>query len=614
MRTLLAALLLLPLAGFAAAAVRPNFLIISWEDTSPRFGCYGDPLARTPVVDRLAAAGIRYAQAYAVAGVCAPSRSSIIAARHAVALGSQHMRSTAALPADFRCFPSHLREAGYYCYNATKTDYNFTTPDGTWDQSGGARKTWKDFPAGRPWLAVYNFTESHQGQAISAKSAAKQRGQLPPAAVVQPAQVRVPPYYPDTPAVREELANVYNNIALADLRTGELLDRLERDGLAEDTVVLFFGDHGDGIARVKSHVYHESLHVPLVVRIPAKFRGASTPAPGSVATELVSLMDLGPTLLSLAGLRSPEGWHGRAFLGEHRAPAPAFLCGHRDRMNGAYLTARAVWDGRWHYIRTFRPDREQHPPMRGHEDDPALIDARRLHRAGKFTGPAAGWLEQTTAPERLYDVRTDPHCVHDLARDPAQTEVLRRFRLALREWQVRVKDLGLLPESQQLKLAAAAGSALAIPAETVARLPDLALAWERGAGAVDELTAALGSRNPAERYWAVIGLGLMQDARMRPALEARRRDEDSAVALSAVWMLHRQGGTDEAGIEVLRRILRHGDYAERLEALQIVRCLGLAARSLAPEVEHLRTLKPATYHEGYFATAAGFAAAAIAAP
>ncbi len=612
MRSLLA-VLLLPLAGFAAAP-RPSFLIVSWEDTSPRFGCYGDPLARTPVVDRLAAAGIRYDQAYSVAGVCAPSRSSIIAARHAVALGSQHMRSTVLLPDDFRCFPSYLREAGYYCYNATKTDYNFTAPAGTWDQSGGARLTWKDFPAGRPWLAVYNFTESHQGQAMNAKSAAKQRGQLPPAVVVQPEQVQVPPYFPDTPAVRQELANVYNNIALADLRTGELLDRLERDGLAEDTIVIFFGDHGDGIARVKSHVYHQSLRVPLVVRIPAKFRGAATPAPGSVATELVSLMDLGPTLLSLAGLRPPADWHGRAFLGAHRAPPPAFLFGHRDRMNGAYLTDRAVWDGRWHYIRTFRPDREQHPPMRGHEDDPALIDARRLHRAGRFTGPPADWLEKTTAAERLYDVRFDPHCVNNLTRDPMHAAELQRFRLALREWQVRVKDLGLLPESQQLKLAAAAGSALAIPAEAYARLPDLALAWERGAGAVAELTAALGSRNAAERYWAVLGLGLMNEVRMKPALQARLRDEDSAVALSAVWMLHRQGDTDEAGLDVLRRVLRHGDYAERLEALQIVRCLGPAARSLAPEVDHLRTLKPGSYHEGYFATAAGSAAAAIAAP
>lgn len=612
MKPILLTLLLIPVVALGAA--RPNFLLICWEDTSPHFGCYGDTLAHTPHVDRLAAAGIRYDQAFSVAGVCAPSRSAMVSARYAVALGSQHMRSDIRLPADFRCFPSYLREAGYHCYNATKTDYNFTVPAGTWDQSGGPSRSWKEFPAGRPWLAVYNVLESHQGRAINEKAAAKQRAQLPPEMVVTPAQVAVPLYYPDTPAVRQELANVYNNIALADLRTGRLLDRLARDGLADDTIVLFFSDHGDGIARVKAHVYHSSLRVPLVVRIPPRFRGPDTPAPGSAVDDLVSLIDLGPTILSLAGIQPPAEWHGRAFLGAHRAPAPALLFAHRDRINGAYVTERAVFDARWHYIRNFRPDREPHPPMRGHEHDPALMEARRLHGEGKFTGPSAAWLETTSAPEHLYDVQADPHCVTNLARDPRCRTLLLERRAALREWQLRVKDLGLLPESQQLKLAAAAGAAPSIPPDAIARLTDLALAWEKGSSGVAELTAALGSRNAAERYWAVIGLGQLRDALQGPALQARLEDEDPAVALAAVWMLHRQGGAGEAGLEVLRRTLRQGTYADRLEALQMVRGMGRAAEKLRPEVEHLRTMKPATYCEGYFATAADFAIRAITPP
>jgi uncharacterized sulfatase len=603
-------LLVAPLAALAAPA-RPNFLILSWEDSSPQLGCYGDPIARTPAVDRLAASGIRYNHAYAVAGVCAPCRSTIVAARHAVALGSQHMRSDIQLPAGFRCFPSYLREAGYYCYNASKTDYNFTAPAGTWDQSGGPGRTWKDFPAGRPWLAVYNYSESHQGQAINPKNAAKLRTRLPPAAVVTPAQVTVPPYYPDTPAVRQLLADVYNNIAVTDLLIGQMLARLESDGLAEDTIVVFFADGGAGIARVKSHVYHQSLRVPLVVRIPAKFRTPSTPAAGSQVDELVSLLDLGPTLLSLAEIRPPAEWHGRAFLGAHRAPAPELLFGYRDRMNGAYLTERAVLDQRWHYVRSFRPDREPHPVMRGHEDDPALIDARRLHREGKFTGPGAAWLEATTAPEQLYDVQADPHCVNNLARDPRHRDLVLQRRAALRAWQVQIRDLGLLPESQQLQLAAAAGAAPAIPAAAVARLPDLALAWERGENGVAELTTALTSGSAAERYWAVAGLGQLQRPEHRVALRARLHDEDSAVALTAVWMLYRQEGADAAGLEVLRRALRQGSYADRLEALQTARRMGPAARSLEADVERLRTLKAANMLEGYFATAAQFTLTAL---
>lgn len=611
MKAFALALILAP-AVLAGAAVRPNFLVLSWEDSSPLLGCYGDPLAHTPAVDRLAAGGIRYTQAYAVAGVCAPCRSSIVAARHAVALGSQHMRSDIKLPADFRCFPSYLREAGYHCYNATKTDYNFTAPAGTWDQSGGPSRTWKDFPAGRPWLAIYNFTESHQSQAINPKNAQKLRTRVPPSAVVTPAQVTVPPYYPDTPAVRRLLADVYNNIAVTDQRIAQLLARLESDGLAEDTIVVFFADGGAGIARVKSHVYHQSLRVPLVVKIPARFRTPGMPAVGSVVDELVSLIDLGPTLLSLAGIRPPAEWHGRAFLGAHRAPAPERLFGYRDRMNGAYLTERAVLDQRWHYIRSFRPDREPHPAMRGHEDDPALIDARRLHREGTFTGPGAAWLEATTAPEQLYDVQADPHCVINLAGDPRHRDVVLQRRAALRAWQVQVRDLGLLPESQQLRLAAVTGAAPAIPAAAVARLPDLALAWERGDSGIAELRVALTSGSAAERYWAVAGLGQLQRPEDRAVLRARLQDEDSAVALTAVWMLYRQEGADAAGLEVLRRALREGSYADRLEALQTARRMGPAARSLEADVERLRTLKAANMLEGYFATAAQFTLTALA--
>lgn len=592
------------------SAQQPNFLLITLEDLSPHFGCYGDPLARTPVVDRLAAEGFRYENAFALASVCAPCRSAILSARWTVSLGSQHMRSLITLPAGLRCFPAHLRDAGYFCYNAGKADYNFREPADAWNASGAKAKAgWTLRQKDQPFCGVYNFTETHQGAAMTAAVAARQRARLPPASVVDPSQVTVPPYYPDTPAVRQELANVYNNVALADIRVGELLANLEKDGLADNTIVIFFADGGDGIPRVKSHTYHESLHVPLVIRIPPKLRTPATPASGDVLDELVSLMDLGPTVLSLAGIKPPEDWDGRAFLGEHKAPAPAFLFAHRDRINSAYNFERAVMDSRWHYIRNFRPDLEPHAPSRGHEDDPVLGDARRLHREGKLTGPAAAWLERSGTAEHLYDVQNDPWCVTNLVADPAQRERLEQRRSALREWQVRVKDLGVLPESLQLRLAEAAGSPSAIAAEQLS--PVFAFLAKPNVSAADCLKA-IESPNATVRFWAVQGLGQAgAPAAHISALRKLLQDEDPTVRVAAANSLCRLGQTGEDAFAVLRATLMNGNYADRLEVINAVRCLGPAASSLRPELQRLVDVKLPGCGEQYLPTAAQYALQAI---
>ena len=608
----LALLVVWPAAGLRAAE-RPNFLVITWEDASPHFGCYGDKLAHTPAIDRLAAEGIRFNQAYAVAGVCAPSRSAIVSARYPVRLGSHHMRSDVKMAPDFRCFPAHLRDAGYYCINPGKTDYNFKAPEDTWD-AAGPKAAWRDRKPGQPFLVVYNFAQTQQGPSQNQAVADAQRAKLPKGSAVAPGQVAVPGYFPDTPDVRRQLANVRNNIAHCDAVTAGLLKRLRADGLEDDTIVVFYGDHGDGIPRVKTQLYHESLLVPLVVRIPAKFRRAETPAPGSAVDELVSLMDLGPTLLSLAGVKPPAGWDGRAVLGEHKQPAPPHLFAARDRIDFFRNFQRAVHDGRWHYIRDFRPDLMPRPPSHSFEGSRILQDSRRLHREGSFTGPGAAWLEATGIPEELYDTQADPHCLNNLAGSPEQKGRLADMRAALREWQVRVKDLGFLPESLQEQLAGQYRCPAAIPAALLAKLPDLAVAWQRGPEAGTELLAALESANGAERFWGVFGLGQLADASAEPQLRARLKDETSAVVWAAAWSLHHLGKTDAGSLEALRLLLRSNRPVVLLETLQIVHHMGVAAAPLKPELQRLVGTKTPPLYARQIGYAAEFALKGIEAP
>lgn len=612
---------LAPYCDFAiaddAGDIRPNFLLITWEDVSPRFGCYGDSLAHTPVVDQLASQGIRYDNAFSNAGVCAPSRSAIMSGRWPISLGSHHMRSGVKLPPELRCFTSYLREAGYYCFNAGKTDYNFAAPEGSWDVSKKGA-TWEDRAEGQPFFGVYNFVESHQGPSQNPSLALRQRNRLPKEIVVQLEEVAVPPYYPDTAAVRQQIANVYNNIALTDMLTGRLLDRLREDGLEDDTIVIMYGDHGDGIPRVKGHLYHDSLRVPLIVHIPERFRSEKTPNPGSATDELVTLMDLGPTIMSLAGIEPPEAMDGRAFLGERAEPAPRYVFAHRDRINSAYNFERAVYDGRWRYIRNFRPEMKPNPPIRGHAQAPALLEAERLFHEGSFTGPCAAWLEEEDAPEELYDVKTDPRCVNNLAADPQYADVLLTMRAALREWQIREHDLAFLPESLMIRRARQAGYPARLYSKTdkgFIQMYDLALAQDQGESGYDLLVDALDAEDCIYRYWAVLGLGNYDDSPETVArLEERLSDEEAAVARAAAWSLHRLGKTSPRSLEILRKPLQRGNYAERLEAIQIVREIGPAASTLKPELERLSTLKTTNYYDGYLPSAAQFAIEAVSTP
>ena len=267
--------------------------------------------------------------------------------------------------------------------------------------------------------------------------------------MTDPAKLQVPPYYPDTPAVREELARMYDNIADMDGQVGELLKQLEDDGLADNTIVFYWSDHGDGVPRAKRSLYDSGLQVPLMIRWPKP--AGSTVVPGSVRDELVSFIDLAPTVLALAGVEIPTHLQGRVLVGPKAAPAPAYVFGARDRMDIDYGMMRSARDGRFLYIRNFSPEL----PYAGHNvyrnQSAIMQDWLRLQAEGKLTGPAALWMRTHRPAEELYDTTTDPHQIHDLSADPAHRATLARMRTAVTDWMSRIGDQGLINEAEMIQ-------------------------------------------------------------------------------------------------------------------------------------------------------------------
>jgi arylsulfatase A-like enzyme len=433
---------------------RPNILWISNEDMSPRLGAYGDRLARTPTLDRLAKESIRFTNAFTTAPVCAPSRAAIITGMFQNAIGAQHMRTTedrfADLPGPYlavppfyvKAFPEYLRAAGYFTSNRVKTDYQFGEPFTIWDDHG-QQAHWRNRPdKTQPFFSVFNITVTHESQIFPSSPARKGKP-----LVTDPATVTVPPYLPDTPLVREELARVYDNIADMDTRVAEILRELDEDGLTDNTIVFYWSDHGDGIPRSKRSLYDSGLRVPLMIRWP---KNASI-VPGSVSDQLVSFVDLAPTVLALAGVEIPAHLQGRVLVGPKAQPEPPVVFAARDRMDIEYDMMRAARDKRFLYVRNFHPEL----PYAGHipyrNQSAIMQEWFRLQAEGKLPEAAKAWMQTSRPAEELYDTVADPHQLRNLAAESAHRTTLERLRNAVTEWMARIDDQGLINEPEMIQ-------------------------------------------------------------------------------------------------------------------------------------------------------------------
>jgi uncharacterized sulfatase len=441
---------------------RPNIVWISTHDINPDLGCYdgvwpGAEYAHTPNLDALAARGVRFDNAFAAAPICAPARSAIITGCFPTAIGTMHMRSKAVPPPEVRLLPEIFRQAGYYCTNNWFTDFQVDLPEIAFDDCSPTAH-WRNRPtADTPFFAMFHGMATHESQIYLDDDAfAAATTHVSDADRHDPALAPIPPYYPDDEVFRTAWARYADLITEMDHWVGEIVAELEADGLVENTIVVFWSDHGKGMPRAKRWPNESGLREPLLVSWPGRLPG------GQVATDIVHTMDLAPTMLALAGLEIPNSMHG-VTLFEHdgtvRSQPNDFVFGGRDRQGEAEDRSRTVRDQRYRYVRNYFPDK----PAMLHTEYPDRLTTwaafRKLasdecqQRArgelpSAMTDVQRAVVAQRKPAEELYDIASDPHETRNLASDPRRRPDLERLRDALDSWIDRFGDLGVEPESE----------------------------------------------------------------------------------------------------------------------------------------------------------------------
>ena len=579
--------------GRSTEAARPNILWITCEDIGPQIGAYGDKYATTPNLDQFAKKATIYLNAWSNAPVCAPARTTIISGLYPPSTGSEHMRSMTSLPEPMKMYPCYLRELGYYVTNNAKEDYNLKHTGKVWDESSN-KAHWRNRKPGQPFFSIFNFTVTHESQIR----------RRPHKLVHDPAKAPLPAYHPDTPEVRHDWAQYYDNITTMDSMAGRVLRQLEEDGLAEDTIVFFYGDHGSGMPRSKRWPYNSGLRVPLMIHIPEKYRHLASKdyKPGGTSDRLVSFVDLAPTLLSLVGMKPPAHMQGHAFLGRYQAPEQPYVYGFRGRMDERFDLVRTVRDKRYIYIRNYMPHKIYGQHIAYMFETPTTQVWKQLYDQGKLRPPQTYFWE-TKPPEELYDLQNDPDEVHNLASSPQHQGILRRLRKAQQDLALRIRDVGFLPEAEMQSRAK--GSTpyevghddSRYPMKRVMETAEIASSLKGGEA---ELRKRIQDPDSAVRYWAILGL-LMRGAdavkAARSDVQKALKDASPSVRIAACEALGRYG-TDEDLKEVLRVLLElappdtNGVYVSML-ALNVIDVLGPKADPIKPQLKTIARKDPA---------------------
>ncbi|MHC4087599.1 MAG: sulfatase-like hydrolase/transferase [Planctomycetota bacterium] len=568
----------------------PNILWITCEDINPYLGCYGDTYTITPNLDKFAAEGLLYTNAYATAPVCAPARSCLVTGVYATSLGTQHLRSDVKLPKQVKCFPQYLRSAGYYCSNNYKKDYNFTDIN-VWDESSKTAH-WRKRKPGQPFFSVFNFTSTHQGQinGSDAEFFTKYRSKLKPEELHDPAKVPLPPYYPDTPIVRKIWTRYYDLITFMDKQVGDVLGQLEDDGLTDNTIVFFFADHGLGVPRHKRTLYDSGLHVPLIIRFPARYQNLAPLKAGRKIDRLVSFVDFAPTVLSLVGLPKPSYMQGRAFLGGRAGQPREYVFGAASRVDEVYELSRCVRDKRYKYIRNYMPHLPYVQPSEYPDRADIMKELRRVVKEGALTDTQKLFWQPVKPLEELYDTQADPHEINNLADSAQHRRILERMRKVHRKWMTETRDTGLLPEGQMHILAE--GSTpyeIAQPSTKKYCLSCVLLAADmvgKSPEALPKMLELLNVPQPAVRYWAVVAISALGDEAKSASDELIKAlaDEDPVVRFAAAGALCKLDLCENA-LSVLAKGLKDRRETVVLHAAREIQSIGTKARPITEQIK-----------------------------
>lgn len=457
-----------------------NILWLVTEDMGPYIPPFGDHTVATPNLTRLAKEGVIFPNLYSTSGVCAPSRAAIATGMYPSSIGANHMRTTsytevtglpkygAVPPAEVKMISELMRINGYYCTNNYKTDYQFKEPVTAWDENSPYAH-WRNRSKDQPFFAVMNFTDTHESglfepygfreietrhyQSGDKNYDWKNKGQShannrkteaeTPVHIPKNTKFKVPPYLVDNEVTQRDLWKMYNNIAEMDKQVGAVLKQLEEDGLLENTIIMFYGDHGGPLPREKRLIYDTGLNTPMIIRFPNKINA------GTKFNKLVSFVDFAPTLLSLINQKPKEYMQGEAFLGAHQSKKPRkYIHAAADRFDGFTDAIRAVRDNQFKYIRNYKPEQGYYLPITYREKIPSMQELLKLKKEGKLNEIQKQWFRENKPKEELFDCKNDPFELNNLADNPKYTTKLKELSLEMDRWLIEIGDNPNLPEKE----------------------------------------------------------------------------------------------------------------------------------------------------------------------
>lgn len=455
---------------------RPNILWLVTEDMGAYIPPFGDSTIATPNLSRLANEGVIYPNLYSTSGVCAPSRAAIATGMYPSSIGANHMRTNsyteetglpayeAVPPSNLKMISEWLRLEGYYCTNNYKTDYQFKAPVTAWDESSQYAH-WRNRDSNQPFFAVFNFTETHEsglfepygqrhvetrhfksGDRTYKWGNGRMTEEESPIHLPKDTKFDIPPYLPDNEITHRDMWKLYNNIAEMDSQVGGILNQLEADGLLENTIIFFYGDHGGPLPREKRLIYDSGLNTPMIVRLPNKINA------GTKDNQLVSFIDFAPTLLSLIGEEPKTYMQGQAFLGNYKSKDNRkYIHAAADRFDAERDVIRAVRDKKFKYIRNYKPEQGYYLPVAYREQIPTMKELLRLRDEGQLNDIQMQWFREQKPKEELFDCEADPFELKNLAENPAYQAKINELSAEMDRWLMEIGDNPDLPEDQLIQ-------------------------------------------------------------------------------------------------------------------------------------------------------------------